>query len=72
MLDKNDTFNIKLGKEYYEQALSKYSNVVPWEKLSNDLKEVYILIGLRRHKQTTVEYFHANRVRHGNNDKEQG
>lgn len=70
MLDKNDTFNITLGKQYYESKHEKYTTEIPWENLPNDIKEVYILIGLRKHKQTSVEAFNASRIRRRDNYEE--
>lgn len=70
MLDKNDSFNITIGKQYYEDKKDRYSTTVPWESLPNDIKEVYMLIGLRKHKQTSVEAFNASRTRRRDDHQE--
>ena len=72
MLDKNDSFNIKLGQQGYISKAELYSTTIPWEQLSNDMKEVYIFIGMQRHKQSTVGAFNASRIRRRDNNQEQG
>lgn len=57
MIEKDNTFNMQLGKELYKSHSSKYSFVPEWESLSNDLKEMLISIALVKHKQTTVGFF---------------
>lgn len=63
MIEKNDTFNDKLDREEYDLAKGKHSNFVSWEKLSPDVKEMYIAFGLQKHQSTNVEAFRANLFR---------
>lgn len=63
MIDKNDSFNVTLGKAEYDLAKGKHSNFIPWDELANDVKEMYIAFGLQKHNSTNVEAFRASMFR---------
>ncbi len=70
MIEKNDTFNDKIGREEYDLARGKYSNYIAWEKLAPDVREMYIAFGLQKHQSENVEAFRASLFRRRNYNKE--
>lgn len=70
MIDLKDSFSIDLGIAQYLISKEKHSNSIPWSKLSNDTKELYIVRGIWKHRQQLKEKEIADSIRRGNDHKE--